>query len=486
MLFKQIIFYAITAGIVIQAAFGAENATVTVPGCENAPVIDGIPDDQCWNLTKWSGDFRILNLPAEKAAAQTRFKLVHDRKYLYIAAELDEPEMDKLKLTVKQRDGRVFDDDCFEIFLDTANDKTSYVHFAVNAGGTVFDEECRQGGAVAAKSWNSEDTVVATARKGKSWTVEMAIPLIDLNISSSGKGIWGFNVTRTRRAGTGVAESSSFAPLSGGFHQPTNFSTMQLENADLSKFCWAVRPCYAVKTQRGADGKIYLNARTFISNNTGDLQFAEVKAFLSCDPSRVWSKNKSLQVGEGAELEVELPAVDNGASTLTLEIRDRRSGQLLSIRRFEVDIYFSPLSIKLTSPGYRNAIYATQELKDIVGVVVANLDRAELSGKQLNIAMTDSKGNKLASTTLDNVTGSQSFSIPAPALDGTYHVTAELKSEGKTLYAQSVKLKKLPPAATEIRIGENSITLLNGKPFMPYGWFSIMNEKEMDGKRQNI
>lgn len=62
--------------------------------------------------------------------------MLWDDQYLYIAAELIEPD---IWATLSKRDDIVYNDHDFEVFLDPNNDGEQYVEIEINALGTVMD-----------------------------------------------------------------------------------------------------------------------------------------------------------------------------------------------------------------------------------------------------------------------------------------------------------------------------------------------------------
>lgn len=62
---------------------------------EAAPVIDGKLDDACWSNLPPAGPFVDKNSKA--VTQQTTLRFGYDKQNLYIAARLEEPEMDKVK-----------------------------------------------------------------------------------------------------------------------------------------------------------------------------------------------------------------------------------------------------------------------------------------------------------------------------------------------------------------------------------------------------
>ncbi len=91
--------------------------------------IDGLLDDDAWNAVDWGTNF-TENDPDENTAPtyQTKFKIVYDAKYLYIAVKaLDEVPEDITK-RLSRRDG--FAGDRVNIVIDSYHDKrTAFVFY---------------------------------------------------------------------------------------------------------------------------------------------------------------------------------------------------------------------------------------------------------------------------------------------------------------------------------------------------------------------
>ena len=96
---------------------------------------DGKLDEASWLATPWSAPFVDIDgvRPVRHA---TRMKLLWDDEALYIAAQLDEPD---LWATITTRDAVIFQDHDFEVFVDPGGDTHEYYELEVNALGTAFD-----------------------------------------------------------------------------------------------------------------------------------------------------------------------------------------------------------------------------------------------------------------------------------------------------------------------------------------------------------
>ena len=121
--------YAFLLLLLIQFGFGQnskgiEKRIYTTKSLENleAPIIDGLLADSSWDIVDWQTDF-IENLPDENTppTEQTKFKVIYDAKYLYVAFKCYDIEPDKIVKRLSRRDG--FDGDFVEVNIDSYHDK---------------------------------------------------------------------------------------------------------------------------------------------------------------------------------------------------------------------------------------------------------------------------------------------------------------------------------------------------------------------------
>jgi len=175
--------------------------------------IDGKLNESSWNAAPWSDYFKDIEGDKKAAPAlNTRFKLLWDAQNIYIAAELEEPN---IWANVKQHDAVVFYDNDFEIFIDPDGDTHNYFEIEVNAINTIFDlfivKPYRNGGPILI-NWDVQNLRSAIFAKGRinsskgtdeKWFVEMAIPLRSV---SFGNGVqvprdlatWRINFSRVQ------------------------------------------------------------------------------------------------------------------------------------------------------------------------------------------------------------------------------------------------------------------------------------------------
>lgn len=154
----------------------------------DAPLkIDGKMNEEAWSKAEWTGYFVDIEGSIKPAPRyKTRAKMLWDDKYLYIAAEIEEPN---LSASIKQRDAVIFRDNDFEVFIDPDGDTHKYYELEINALATAWDlmliKPYRDEGSAAVNSWDIRGLKVAVSLQGtlnnpkdtdKGWTCEIAIP----------------------------------------------------------------------------------------------------------------------------------------------------------------------------------------------------------------------------------------------------------------------------------------------------------------------
>ena len=149
-------------------------------------LIDGKADETSWDKALWTDDFvDIEGLRMPKPSLRTRAKMLWDNNYLYLLAELEEPNIWCYYTT---RDQIVFHENDFEIFIDPDCDAENYFEFELNACNTLFDlflPKTYNNGGRADIGWDAQGFKSAVSIDGtlnnptdtdNKWTVEVAIP----------------------------------------------------------------------------------------------------------------------------------------------------------------------------------------------------------------------------------------------------------------------------------------------------------------------
>ncbi|MEY2726159.1 MAG: hypothetical protein RLZZ458_2026 [Planctomycetota bacterium] len=148
--------------------------------------IDGQISESIWSLAPWSEDFvDIEGAVKPRPTYRTRMKMLWDSQMLYIAAELQDPDV---RATLSTRDSVIFRDNDFEVFLDPEGDQLNYGELEINALNTIWDLRLPRpysAGGQPDDGWTLQGLRSAVWVDGKlndssvpdrGWTLEMAIP----------------------------------------------------------------------------------------------------------------------------------------------------------------------------------------------------------------------------------------------------------------------------------------------------------------------
>jgi hypothetical protein len=160
---------------------------------------DGILDEKSWGDVPWTDYFVDIEGSSKPVPRlKTHAKLIWDDSNLYIAAEIEEPQV---WAKLRQRDTVIYYDNDFEVFIDPDGDTHAYYQLEVNAFATAWDllllKPYRDGGPPVT-GWDIEGLQVGVHVDGtinnpsdidKGWIVEIKIPLAALKECSGSAGM---------------------------------------------------------------------------------------------------------------------------------------------------------------------------------------------------------------------------------------------------------------------------------------------------------
>jgi len=150
------------------------------------PPLDGRLSAGVWARATWTKPFRDIEGDRRpEPPLRTRAKMLWDDQCLYIAAELEEPNVWG---TLTEHDCVIFQDNDFELFIDPDGDHHNYFELEFNALNTLWDlrlpKPYRDGGP-ALNEWEATGIRSAVHVDGKindptvrdkGWVIEIAIP----------------------------------------------------------------------------------------------------------------------------------------------------------------------------------------------------------------------------------------------------------------------------------------------------------------------
>jgi hypothetical protein len=119
----------------------------------SAPVINGILDEEIWNLGEWVDDF-TQNQPysGRPATQRTEFKILFDEDNLYVAIKAFDTSPDSIVSRLSRRDQ--VDGDLAGIILDSFHDLRTGFLFGVSAAGVKYDQMFTNDGQLVGRDLN--------------------------------------------------------------------------------------------------------------------------------------------------------------------------------------------------------------------------------------------------------------------------------------------------------------------------------------------
>jgi len=160
--------------------------------------LDGNLNKTVWTQVPWTEDFVDISTKTIPKL-RTRAKMRWDDDFLYVAAELEEPDV---WATLTEHNSVIFQDNDFEVFVDANGTTHHYKEFEINAFGTTWDlsldKPYGDGGSENSSrvfgphGWDMQPplrSAVAVSPAGvindpstpnKQWSVEIALPLREL------------------------------------------------------------------------------------------------------------------------------------------------------------------------------------------------------------------------------------------------------------------------------------------------------------------
>ena len=155
------------------------------------------------------------------------------------------------------RDGKVWTEDCFQIFIAPFPEKKEYFHFAGNSSGVLYDAKCKDGKRDA--SWNC-DWKTKIEKKADRWIAEVEIPFSALGgLPKNGK-YWLFHIGREN---PGKNEVISWN-LSSDFHNSALWGRLYffVPQSAPDVYPYLVKELFHISEKRAALSKRLLGLKT--------------------------------------------------------------------------------------------------------------------------------------------------------------------------------------------------------------------------------
>lgn len=177
--------------------FAVSSPEIEVPRLENGTKIDGILDEEQWDMAASISDFtQVEPVSMGEPSQRTELRVFSTSKALYLGILCFDSEPDKILAKERRRDNPGRGDDRIRFVFDTFGRGIDGYYFGVAGGGGKADGVVRSGGRPDL-TW---DTIwdCDTSKDSKGWYAEIEIPFRSLAFDKS-KTVWNFNVEREIR-----------------------------------------------------------------------------------------------------------------------------------------------------------------------------------------------------------------------------------------------------------------------------------------------
>lgn len=433
-------------------------AELVIPKLSNPPGGKADASEVCWSGLQWH------ELTSPDGMPKSRFKVGHDQYHLYFLVEADEPMADRMK--GRYPETNIWRDECVEFFLALPGDSSRYFQVIVNPSARMFEAELRdnntgQGIYVANHDWKYRGNVRVERGAGR-WTVELSIPFAALGMGVKGTGALCVNVSRQRYIGGRHEIAAYRLPKDGRLGNPAIFQRVGLDSFDATIFSMIPGDMkFRVRMEKGVP---VLRLEGGLSRTVPAGMIIRMQLRLDgCGTELSSPVVKEWLAGGGtAKFALECILPEMGEYRYVLRVfRNNPDRQPLCYVAGSGDFRFSPVTITVLEPSYRNNIYAGMRIGEIIARVKVEdgyeMPEVELSGPEgfKRSARADAKGI---------------LRFPTAGMpDGEYVLSAP--------GAETVKINKLPRLDGEVWLDADGITYVNGEKFLPFGWYSCPLER---------
>jgi Carbohydrate family 9 binding domain-like/NedA-like, galactose-binding domain len=431
-----------------------------------APVVNGKLNDEVWKTATPINKFVSMGTDT-LANAKTEAKIVYTDTAIYFGFKCFFPNKQLLKSQKRDRDGRVYHDDCVEVMLDIANKKTNFYQIVVNPSNSVYDTLCDQGGYVSNPKWNGQ--IKTATYIGKNfWSCEIMVPYYTLEITPQVDSLWGINLCRETK---NPIENSSIAKK-GAFKTAGRFRTMSLQ-VDFSRFRWQMtRPIVATTIK---NGKLNLRLNDIITNLTGKEQKIQADCLLIGPRKNIFTGSKTVNLKNNEKKSLSLGNFllsEQGLYSCYVSILDPNTQNTLVRKQFPLQVSYVPIAIELLVPWYKDAIFSTQNIKNVEFYVQLNMPPAQLKKLKLE-TLVRRKGSNVAIETkkISSVAAKNKIMFDAAKLpEGKLEIVARLQDKSGKIKAETVQpFRKLPYKKGEVWRGKDLNWYIDGGKYFMLG-----------------
>ncbi len=163
---------------------------------QQAPKLDGKPDDDCWKTAKSIElQYQFEPKPGDKPTERTEVKIVYDNAAVYLLALCYDKHLDSIQHILTSRGTVWGNTECVYIFLDTYHDGQNAFGFGVSIDNVQDDFKATDGGRNIDGSWDAVwESKTGLIENG--WVAEIKIPYSAIRFPKKDIQDWVCDFTR--------------------------------------------------------------------------------------------------------------------------------------------------------------------------------------------------------------------------------------------------------------------------------------------------
>ena len=208
-------------------ASAADGIAVSAARLEGVLVLDGAPDERCWdNAVPFSEFVQQVPKPGAPATDRTEVRVLFDDDAIYFGVRAFQSGAPIVANELRRDAGRLHvRNDTFTVALDTFGDRRNGYIFIFNPLGAIADWAAWDEGRVFLQEWDTVREVQTTIQTW-GWSAEMRLPFRSLRFNDTGEQRWGamfrrivlarnewsYAIRRCRRSGARWASPNSRRP----------------------------------------------------------------------------------------------------------------------------------------------------------------------------------------------------------------------------------------------------------------------------------
>lgn len=458
-----------------------------VSTCRTPPVVDGRLSDGCWRTAPLVENFYVFPLTGQ-LSDKSRFRVVHDGRWLYFGFTCVNPTLKHLPQTVSERNGSVARDDSVEIFVGPGEHASVWYYQFLLSSANVQADRLKPKRGRKRSDWQAPWRS-ATEITPDGWTAEVAIPLAVVGADADLKNLR-LNITRNLHEallddmGAKIDQRlthSTWAPMQNSFNEAHHLGYVRgLSNAALRPMFLPCIEGASVGHYRLADGVRSYPVTVQLVNPSGANGAAIIDVEDAPSEGQVRRATRTVKVsGKGREtVSIDMPVASICERKVRVRLRIPDSEDILQ----EYVVKDTSALEFLRGPLPDRTYYTTEDSAQLR----CTFRGSEALLRDTLVTLKDSGDKALgppaqAAPTLTLTVPMSKFGV------GTHVLNVDVSStQGHPLTQRTVTLRKRPPKpGCEVKVDRFSrVILRDGKPFFPFGLIAEIRDSDTEAFRQ--